>query len=225
MPRAARSAAIDATQAQGKNVRHAACRREARAAAVSRPRATMTPTSTFMLMRHAEEPAGAEGSPSLSPRGWQRAGALVRWLAPLGDSAVPAPLAQPARIVAAATTEAHPSTRPRDTVTPLAQALELDIEQPFDSGGNEARVAAWLHAVSDAVLVCWRHESLPDLARALLPADRASSVPPQWPEDRFDLVWVVHRKGGHWMLKQVPQQRLAGDRTFGVPRRVTSAAA
>lgn len=181
---------------------------------------------SIMLMRHAEEPDG-DASPSLSPRGWQRAGALVRWLAPLGLpgpsgplAAPPAPLATPRRIVAAARSDAHPSTRAHDTVAPLAQALQLEVEQPFDSDADTRRTAAWLRSLDAAVLVCWRHDALPALARALLPPDRASAVPAVWPEERFDLVWVLQPRSDGWMLSQVPQLLLAGDRSHGIVRRV-----
>lgn len=184
-----------------------------------------TTAPPIMLMRHAEKPADADASPSLSPRGWQRAGALVRWLWPQSaDAAPPFPLATPRRIVAAATTQAHPSTRPRDTVVPLAQALQIEIEQPFDSDDDTRRVAAWLRALDSAVLVSWRHDGLPALARALLPPSRSTEVPALWPEDCFDLVWVVHYKSDDWTLTQVPQQLLAGDRTSGIVRRVAKAA-
>ena len=177
-------------------------------------------TPSFLLLRHAEEPAD-DATLTLSDRGWQRAGALVRWLAPAGVDAEPAPpLVRPMRIVAAASTPEHPSTRPHDTVLPLAQLLELEVEQPFGSDDDPRRVAASLHAPDHAVVVCWRHDALPALARALLPPDRASQVPPTWPDDRFDLVWAVHVKQGAWSLTQVPQQLLAGDRASGVVRRV-----
>lgn len=180
----------------------------------------MVSTPAIMVIRHAEKPED-DSSLTLSERGWQRAGALVRWLAPVAADAAPMPpLRRPTRIVAAASTPAHPSTRPHDTVLPLAQLLEIPIEQAFGSDDDAPRAAAWLHSADEAVLVCWRHDTLPALARALLPPERASLVPASWPDDRFDLMWSVHVKHGEWTLTQVPQQLLAGDRANGVVRRV-----
>ena len=37
--------------------------------------------------------------------------------------------------------------------------------------------------------------------------------PAQWPDDRFDMIWVVDRDGanGPWHFAQVPQLLLSGD--------------
>jgi hypothetical protein len=39
------------------------------------------------------------------------------------------------------------------------------------------------------VLISWRHEHIPELARAL----GASDVPPEWPEDIYDRIWRLMR--------------------------------
>ncbi|MBW8894484.1 MAG: hypothetical protein JF617_21180 [Burkholderiales bacterium] len=59
------------------------------------------------------------------------------------------------------------------------------------------------------VLVCWRHDELPGLARAIL---RDSGVPGTWPDDRFDLTWSIRRNDEGWTFLQLPQLLLAGDR-------------
>ena len=40
----------------------------------------------------------------------------------------------------------------------------------------------------------------------------SSKKVPDWPEDRFDMVWVFDRVDAHWHLTQVRQLFLAGDR-------------
>ena len=42
----------------------------------------------------------------------------------------------------------------------------------------------------------------------------ASTVPQVWPDDRYDLVWIIEPgpAGGGLRLRQVPQSLLAGDR-------------
>ncbi|PNE11458.1 MAG: hypothetical protein CR217_08855 [Beijerinckiaceae bacterium] len=44
------------------------------------------------------------------------------------------------------------------------------------------------------------------------PLGNKTSAPQYWPLDRFDLVWVFHKRDGTWTFTQVPQLLLAGDR-------------
>jgi hypothetical protein len=108
----------------------------------------------IMLIRHAEDD---ERSPSLSARGWQRAGALVRLFAPLDASVLRKHLALPRHIVAARSDE-H-STRALDTVQPLAEMLELPVDDSLGSDDPPAQVAQALRALDAPVLVCWRHDA------------------------------------------------------------------
>jgi hypothetical protein len=57
------------------------------------------------------------------------------------------------------------------------------------------------------VLVSWRFDTLPDLARAI----GAKSVPADWPANRFDMTWVLEKSGDAWRLTQVPQLLMPGD--------------
>jgi hypothetical protein len=143
----------------------------------------------IMLIRHAEDD---ERSASLSARGWQRVGALVRLFAPLDASALRRHLAVPRHIVAARSDER--STRAVDTVRPLAEMLELPVDDSLSSD-----------------------DTLPALAEALL--QRSGDTPPKWPDERHDVVWVIERGGANAHLVQVPQQVLPGDRSQSIVRR------
>lgn len=187
----------------------------------------------LMLIRHAEKPHGdelgvdAHGRPapgSLSVQGWQRAGALVRLFAP-PDGQPPAPhLQTPRLILAARATPSHPSTRPRDTVAPLAEALGLPVDERFGVDDPLPPLADALQATSGAALLCWRHDELPALAQGLAQTLRPDLVvPPRWPDDRFDLVWVFERSARDWHFVQVPQRVLPGDRTRTLVHRVRKA--
>src|SRR4029079_8607169 len=90
-----------------------------------------------MLIRHAEKPLG-EGPPfgvtddgvvdpeSLTARGWQRAGALVRWFGgQVGRCAAGLPL--PTHLFASQIAPQSSSRRPQQTLQPLAQSLRLPI--------------------------------------------------------------------------------------------------
>ena len=164
-----------------------------------------------MLIRHAEKPRepreqavdalGRPDAASLSVRGWQRAGALAALF-----RHPPAPLRRPLALLAAARSPSHVSTRPRDTLLPLAAALGLEVEEPPEGADSAERLAEAAAARDGPVLVCARHEALPEIARAL-GADGA--LPGSWPGDRYDVVWLVTPPRGP--LRQWPQCLLAGD--------------
>jgi len=176
------------------------------------------PSSCIMLIRHAEKPragqqgvdvAGTPDSGTLSVTGWRRAGALVPYFASLAERLHGRLLGRPRHIFAARATDRQPSTRPRDTVQPLADLLGIPVDERWSAGDPVGLIADELRAFDVPVLVCWRHDELPKLGKAILPD---GTVPRAWPEDRYDVTWVFRRDGDRWKLLQVPQLLLAGDR-------------
>jgi len=183
----------------------------------------------LLMIRHGEKPTNgdsgvdAEGraTPSgLTPRGWQRAGALAVVLGPnssTGHSALP----RPAALVAPAYPE--PAHRPYLTLLPLAQLLGRSIETRYAVDADPAQIAASLLA-SDAavVLLCWEHRRLVDIAHAVAARGRvanADDIPRVWPDHRFDLVWrfdldVATRA---WTFVALDQRLLAGDQISDGP--------
>ena len=96
----------------------------------------MAPTK-IMFIRHAEKPDAAsavrgvdergKANPNqLSVRGWQRAGALVRFFAPAGGNCAHG-IATPSVIFACKPYGAASSVRPFSTVSPLAAALGIPV--------------------------------------------------------------------------------------------------
>jgi hypothetical protein len=173
----------------------------------------------IMLIRHAEKPtpdgsikgvtiAGAEDDKELSVRGWQRAGALVRFFAPANDVFSHQALAKPEFLFAPKIGSPSKSVRSLRTLQPLAEFLQKDIIQDHPEGG-EAELAGAAIASSGHVLIAWEHKALPLIARAI--TRDATITPGHWPEHRFDLVWVLDRRGENWAFTQVPQFLLAGD--------------
>jgi hypothetical protein len=60
------------------------------------------------------------------------------------------------------------------------------------------------------VLIAWEHDRIPDIAAAI--TGTSQTCPEHWPDDRFDMVWVLGRDTkSEWILTQVPQLVLAGD--------------
>jgi hypothetical protein len=175
----------------------------------------MTP-KRIMFIRHAEKPGvpgggkgegvqpdGSQDGESLTVRGWQRAGALVQFFA--------RPELKPGVIFASGLGHGSKSKRPMQTVMPLADLL------------NETEGVALLttHLKDDLqplmedvlsrqgpVLVAWEHKRIPALV-GLLP--NSPSVPSDWPDDRFDVVWLFDRTDTGWSFSQLPQLLLSGD--------------
>ena len=158
-------------------------------------------------------PEGQEDAQSLTLRGWQRAGALAVLLAPNRLSASRLP--SPDRIYASAFREGggH-SRRPEQTVQPLAQKLGCVVDLTWALHQEEAFGAA-LSVGTGTVLVCWQHQGLPALARAIAAPQDLSPLPKDWnwPEDRYDVIWSPRRDGPNrvWYFSQYCQAVLSGD--------------
>jgi hypothetical protein len=180
----------------------------------------MSPTK-IMLIRHAEkQPDDPPGPPpyginedgeqdrhSLSPRGWQRAGALIGFFA----RPIPGPIAKPNVLYACAVDTSEgvgddsKSVRPQQTVMPLARKLGVVINTDFVIG-EEAQLATSIRSRLGVVLVAWEHKHIPLIATAL-----GADAPSAWPDDRFDMVWVLTPRGDRHYLAIVNQSLLQGD--------------
>jgi len=171
-----------------------------------------------LIVRHAEKPA--EGGPhgvdhhgrptphGLIPRGWSRAGALAVRLDRAGY--VPQdPLVRPTRVFATASSPHHPSDRPKLTAKPIAERLDVPLHDHFGRG-DEAAMAAEVLASEEPVLIVWDHGHIPVLAREF-PLAPDVDVPSAWPEDRYDLVWILAPAEAGYQLSIVAQDLLAGD--------------
>lgn len=175
---------------------------------------------TIMFLRHGEKP-GDDGPPlgvdphgnhdphSLSVRGWTRAGALAALFDHLPSERHPG-LTRPGRVLATKPTHDYKSKRERDTAAPTASRLGLTIDDTFTHKDAQAAAQSILAQDQD-VLVVWHHGSMPKLLHCFPLAD-ASQIPQAWPEDRFDLVWVLAREdNGTYAFRSTHQDLLADD--------------
>jgi len=192
----------------------------------------------ILLIRHAEKPdTGPDGMPagpavgveeggapnphSLTPRGWQRAGALAALLARAGGAEPQ--LTAPTVLLAPDYGEPALTTfhRTVQTITPLARRLQLPVRTSCAKGAERELVAdhVW-PAADECVLVCWEHQHLTDILDAM--TSTADILPaPQlpangWPDDRFDMILAFDRRPGPrrtYSFSQIPQMLLAGDST------------
>jgi hypothetical protein len=161
-----------------------------------------------ILLRHAEKPLD-ESDIHLSERGESRARALVVLLATervLGTNGPPAALFAPK-----VTRRGH-SRRPYETLEPLAEHLRLSIQTPY---GPSDCAALAKHVLSDpdldgkTVIVCWIHDYLPALAKAL----GVKPEPVRWKGSVYDRVWVITYEDHRVVLVNLPQNLLPGDST------------
>lgn len=138
---------------------------------------TGAPALTLLVMRHAEKPDD-DTDRHLSPDGQVRAQNLVAY--------IPATFGKPGAIIAAA--DSHNSVRPRETVTPLAGALFLPVQMPYEDA-QYAELAASLRGGTfgqSLIVVCWHHHEIPRFMHALGAA--AGSYPAKWDEQVFNLI-------------------------------------
>lgn len=177
--------------------------------------------SKIMVIRHAEKPSnhppiygvtleGERESESLSVRGWQRAGALASFFAPTDGRFTDPSLALPQSLYASKPTRRSGSRRPVETITPLAEKLAIRININFPKLYPEEMLEE-IFLCAGVVLVCWQQEYIPKIANYIL-GDR-TTAPQDWPDDRFDMVWVFDRDPAtaRYIFKQVPQRLLMGD--------------
>ena len=71
-----------------------------------------------------------------------------------------------------------------------------------------------LLASADDALVVWHHGNMTELL-AHLPIGNAPDVPAVWPEERFDLIWVLTHDGQRYLFRVLAQNLLAGDLPTG----------
>ena len=189
--------------------------------------------SIVMVIRHAEKPLG-EAPPhgvtedgvadheSLTPRGWQRAGALVRFFVGAGAGSGTSDLPVPTHLFASQVGPQSSSRRPLETLQPLAGRLGLQVDTRFRKEEID-KLAQAIGATDGVALVSWEHHLIPALTNTLI--GRPSVIPQVWPDDRYDVVWVLERVAagppGALRFRQVPQGLLAGDSSeliAGAPR-------
>jgi hypothetical protein len=110
-----------------------------------------------------------------------------------------------------ATQNSKHSKRPIETVTPLAIALNLPLNDGF--ADTDAEIAEMANAILNEfafagkiVLICWHHGNIPAVAKAL-----GVAKPPKWDGKVFDRVWQITFPKGKASLQDSPQMLLYGD--------------
>ena len=175
----------------------------------------MTGPTLVMIIRHGEKPPSGGGTPmgvasdgsedkhSLTVRGWVRAGALIGLFSSAHDG-----VETPTKIFAACSSDdAGPhGRRPAQTVTPLAEAHNTPMDTTF-AVGNEGGVAAAILEESGVVLVSWEHHNIPLIVAGI----GVANFTRQWPDARFDLVWIFRQTESGYAFSEIGQNLLSGD--------------
>ncbi|MDA8130091.1 MAG: histidine phosphatase family protein [Elusimicrobia bacterium] len=169
-----------------------------------------------ILIRHAEKP---EYGSELSPEGRKRAEALV-WFFQTNTSVTR--YGTPAAIYAAAPKHEDSSLRSIQTVTPLANALKMEINTGFTRGQTHKIAADIMENPAyrgRMVLVCWQHTNLVDIVHELAAYSNTAqavldTLPTAWPDGAFDRVWILDFHYGRVAaFRDIPQNLLPGDST------------
>jgi hypothetical protein len=181
----------------------------------------------IMVIRHAEKPAdnppphgvdtdGDHDDESLSVRGWQRAGALAVLLAPAAGPLQNSALATPRFAFASRLDKDNGSDRPQQTILPLIDRLDKEVMVNFEHGiGDESDLAAVAMGCRGTVLISWAHSEIPAIVKSIPVSKKtAAMIPKEWPDARFDLVWVfdLDPASNDYGFSQVPQLVLSGDK-------------
>ena len=185
----------------------------------------MAQAQRIMIIRHAEKPYddgkednkgirmdGSSSDESLAVRGWQRAGAIAL-LFGSAELAQSRGLSVPDHLYASdperADKAGSKSRRPKQTLIPLAQRLEMIIcADRFK--GQEKQLCLDVLKQSGTVLISWQHELIPAIA-ATIPGGRIPQTG-KWDDERFDLVWVFDLlPDGNYSFKELHQALLSGD--------------
>lgn len=183
-------------------------------------------STRITIIRHGEKPddqsappisvltAGDKGVNNLDTRGWQRAGALVRFFAPHGGDHAD----RPAALFAAQAGGPFTSLRTQQTIQPLAEFLgtydpaeDETVPMPITAPALPDDVVTAATAIlkgESPILVCWEHKNIAKLVAAIT---GNVTLAPHWSGNRFDMALVLEQHHGAWSLTQRPQLLLAGD--------------
>ena len=113
------------------------------------------------------------------------------------------------------------SKRPYETIEPLSAFLTIPIDKS-STKDEIKKLVAKVTAIDDVVLVSWEHRKIPLIGRILVAGSQAI---PDWPDERFDMVWVFDRVYASWQFCQVRHLLLHGDRPDGLASLIARAMA
>jgi hypothetical protein len=152
--------------------------------------------AAIILLRHAEKPENSKDV-HLSQAGRRRAEELVSFITT--DTAM-ARLGRPVAIFATKAAKDGSGQRTQETVAPLSRQLGVPVQAPFrtkDYASLAKLVFGNAAYAGKTVLICWNHETIPQLAKAL----GVRPEPPKWEDEVYDRVYVISYSHGKAALE------------------------
>ncbi len=137
-----------------------------------------------IIIRHGEKPTVGN---TLSAPGYQRAAALAAFFQ---TNPQVLRFGVPYAIFAQKQKNDDNSIRPIETITPLAQALGLSVHTPFVRQDFKQLVDLILKEPQyqgKMILVCWEHCEISEMTESF----GITPAPPTYPNDRFDLLYII----------------------------------
>lgn len=158
-----------------------------------------------IIIRHGEKPRDGD---SLNTRGRERAAALAPFFQETKEVLA---FGTPVAIYAFKPSKTDTSKRSIETVTPLAEALNITINKEYvhdDYKRMVAEIKTRPEYNDRMVLICWEHHLIPEITRAF----GALQSPSKWNGDAFDRLWIItFNKSGKASFQNLPQKLLFGD--------------
>jgi hypothetical protein len=99
------------------------------------------------------------------------------------------------------------------TAEATAKRLKVNVEDSHTHGNEEDLVKEVLGR-PESTLIVWHHGTMAKLVRQF-PIANIDAIPKHWPDERFDLIWVLVRQPGaqlKYRFVVVPQMLLADDK-------------
>ncbi|ORX43165.1 hypothetical protein BCR32DRAFT_328563 [Anaeromyces robustus] len=137
----------------------------------------MTNAKTVMLIRHGEKIN--DDATDLSPIGKTRADCLINTFGSNGTFVTP-------KKIYAQSLVGKKSTRPRDTVIPLADNLQLQVDLTFEADDIKGLVNDINNSPEDVILVSWSNDNLKKIAKKFGIKDA-----PDWGSNVFNEIWII----------------------------------
>jgi hypothetical protein len=160
----------------------------------------------ILLIRHAEKPDD-DNDPHLALRGQERAMALVPFLTRTREFLTNG---LPVALFATRVTSNDRGYRTQETLGPLGRELKLPVQADYrgkDCGLLAERLLGDPALCGKTIVVCWVHESIPELVAAL----GVRSPPARWKGSVYDRVFLITLVEGWATLRDLPQRLLFGD--------------
>jgi len=139
---------------------------------------TLANAKLVMVIRHGEKID--DDHTDLSPQGQARAECLINVFGNNGT------YVSPQKIYAQSPTPQRQSTRPRDTVAPLADSLGLKVDLSYTSGKVKKLSQYIMNSPDEVILVSWGNDKIPFIAEEFGIAN-----PPEWKKHCFDDIWIL----------------------------------